>query len=112
MKQTPFPLKPAAIMMAIGAILNIALWLFAIFMFPSNEAAVLHYSVNIGIDFIGEAQQIILLPLIGLLIFIGNNILGLAIKKTDLSSAWLAWSSATIIQLILLGAFFLIMQAN
>lgn len=99
-------------MLLIGAFLNITLWLFAIFMFPQHEAAILHYSVNVGIDFIGEGQQIIVLPIIGLLILIGNNLLGSTIYKTDISSAWLAWSTAPIIQLILLGAFFLIWRAN
>lgn len=112
MKVSTLIKRPAIIMMLGGAFLNVTLWLLAIFMFPQHDVAVLHYSVDVGIDFIGAGRQIIVLPAIGLLVLIGNNLLGLAIYRTDNSSAWLAWSSATIIQLILISAFFLIWQAN
>jgi hypothetical protein len=104
--------KPPTAAFLIALMLNIALWIFAVSLFPQHEAAVLHYSVNVGIDFIGEGQQIIILPLIGLLALIGNSILGAAIYKTDITSAWLAWGTAPVIQLILIGAFFLIWRAN
>jgi hypothetical protein len=112
MKQAKVFKRPVVVMMLIGVVLNAVLWLFSLFGFPKHDVAILHYSVDVGIDFIGEGKQIIVLPAIGLLILVGNYILGSAVYKADKSSAWLVWSTAPIIQLILISAFFLIWRAN
>jgi len=95
-----------------AVVLNLALWLLAVFAFPQHDTAILHYSIDVGIDFIGQRQQIIVLPIIGLCILIGNLLLGWAIHHTHSMSAWLLWSITPIVQLILIGSFLLIWQAN
>jgi multidrug transporter EmrE-like cation transporter len=77
-----------------------------------NPTAILHYSIDVGIDFIGQGKQIIVLPLAGLLLLIGNTVLGAALKRADIRSAYILWASIPIIQIILQGAFILIWQVN
>lgn len=114
MKQKDWSKKsPLGIILTISILLNIALWLQASLMFShDNPAAILHYSIDVGIDFIGQGKQIIVLPLIGFLLLIGNTVLGVGLKRADIRSAYILWSAIPVIQLILQGAFILIWQVN
>jgi len=105
-------IRPWIFIIVFSLVLNIILWLSAFFLFPSSDAAVLHYSVGIGIDFIGAGRQIYLLPIIGLIVLIGNTLLGIVIQHTDLRSSWLLWSIIPPVHLVLLGSFFLIWWIN
>lgn len=104
--------RPLLLIIALSAVLNIALWLLVFFLFPASDAAVLHYSIGIGIDFIGSARQVYLLPAIGLIVLFGNTLLGITIKNTDIRSAWLLWSIIPPVQLVLFGSFYLIWWIN
>jgi len=104
--------RPGVLAFVVSAIANAVLWYITIFIFPKQETTVLHYSVDLGIDFIGTGQQIYLLPIIGLAALVGNGLIGLAIRRADSVSALLAWWTAPFIQIILIGALILIYQAN
>lgn len=105
--------SPLIIILTISILLNAALWLQTFLMFSQDDTtAILHYSIDIGIDFIGQGKQIIVLPLVGLLLLIGNTVLGAGLKRADIRSAYILWSVIPIIQLILQGAFILIWQVN
>jgi hypothetical protein len=103
---------PLALIIVLSVILNIALWLAVTFFVPDTDSTVLHYSIGVGIDLIGSGGQIYLLPLIGLLILIGNTLLGFFLKPTDIRSSWLLWSVVLPVHLILLCSFILIILAN
>lgn len=97
----------------LGAALNAGLWYAAMKIFPQDDpAAVLHYSIDVGIDFIGEGKQIIALPLIGSLILIMNTVVGLALARADLRTSWILWSISPIAQIILAAAFYLLWRIN
>ena len=97
----------------ISLALNILLWGLALFVFPHDEpSAVLHYNIDVGIDFIGESKQIIMLPVAGLLLLVGNSLLAAVLRTTDFRAAKLLHYITPIIQLILIGAFVLVWQAN
>lgn len=94
-------------------ILNAILWALALFLFPHDSPnAVLHYNIDVGIDFIGESRQIIMLPIAGLLLLFGNSLLAAVLRSTDRRAAWLLCYITPILQLILISAFFLVWQAN
>lgn len=104
--------KFALVCILSGIVLNIFLWSLVLFVFPQHEAAILHYSVDVGIDFIGEGHQIRVLPTVGLCILAGNLFLGLALFKVDKVSSWLFWSMIPVAQIVLIGAYYLIWRAN
>ncbi len=58
------------------------LLLFSVLYIASNislysDATFLHYTVGIGVDLIGTKSKIFVLPLIGLMILIGNTVMSL-----------------------------------
>jgi hypothetical protein len=104
---------PLTAVLLTSLLLNVVLWLLPWMFFPYNDTgAVLHYNVDIGIDFIGQGRQIFLLPLIGLLVAVGNSMLGYVLYHADRRSTWVYWGIIPLVQIILIGAFFLIWQAN
>jgi len=104
---------PSAVIFLSSLILNALLWTLSLFLFPYNDpSAILHYSVGVGIDFIGEGRQIITLPICGLILIVGNFILGTSIKNIDKTVAYTIWSVTPIIQIILIAAFALVYFAN
>lgn len=107
-----FLLRPLVYILVISAILNVVLWAMVILLFPATEEAVLHYSIGVGIDFIGASRQIYLLPVIGLIVLFGNTFLGLAIRRTDNRSAWLLWSVIPPVHFILLISYLLLWLVN
>lgn len=82
-------------------------------LFPTDsEAAVLHYTVGSGIDFIGSGEQIKALPMIGLALLLINLSLGYMIVRASVLAAWIFWSSLPFIQVILGAAFLILWRHN
>ncbi len=101
------------IITGISLILNAVLWLLTWRLFPlHNPAAVLHYNAGSGIDFIGNGEQIKMLPLIGLVLLVVNVSLGRIIRRASLAAAWIFWSSLPFLQIILLAAFVMLWRFN
>src|SRR5687768_8522230 len=92
-----------------AAVLNAVLWFLAMRVFPhETPAAVLHYSIDVGIDFVGEGTQITSLPLLGLLLLVFNTVLGIALLRADQRASWVLWCTMPILQVLLLIAFYLL----
>lgn len=105
--------SPAWLLFGTSIVLNGILWALAATFFPKDDpVTILHYSVGVGIDLIGEGSEIMLLPLVGLIIMIGNTVLGRIIAASSYRAAWIIWSSIPIVQAILLGAFLLLWRQN
>lgn len=97
----------------LSLILLLALVLGSWFTFPRQTSAViLHYSVGVGIDFIGEGNQIRTLGLIGGIFFLTNLILGHGIYASNRAAAWILWGINPIVQAFLLIAYLLLWQLN
>lgn len=100
-------------LLGVSAALNALLWLSAAALFPKAvPVAILHYSVLGGVDFIGASHQIYILPLIGLLVLIGNIIVGLMVRQISIRSAWVLWASTILIQTVLIISFFILWKLN
>lgn len=105
--------KPLPIIFGSSLLLNAITWFIAIFAFPkAGPAAILHYTVPLGVDFIGESRQIYVLPTIGLIVLAGNLATGWLIRRSSHRAAWLLWMALPGIQIILLTATILLWQFN
>jgi len=68
------------LLMGSSLFLNIALFLFFYFFIKqSSIPIVLHYNVDLGVDYFGEVKSIFILPIAGIIIFLLNGILALKI---------------------------------
>lgn len=89
--------------------LNIILWLFVAYYFrPSSDPVALHYNIYFSIDQFGLWYKAYIMPALGLFVLMLNGILGLYMYKKDVLVSYFLFSSAAILQVILLFAVFLI----
>lgn len=112
----PFSLHPSRILWLLiggGIGINALLWLLSFLLFPQESpAAILHYSIGIGIDFVGEGGKIIMLPVIGTIFIIVNTLVGYAVRSISYRAAWMVFISIPLVQLILLAAFAFLWRIN
>lgn len=93
--------------------LNAGLWILVFLTFPKDApAAVLHYSVGIGIDFVGQGRQIMALPIVGTVLLIMNTALAFFLSTSSRRAAAALWTTAPVIQLILIAAYLSIWSMN
>lgn len=99
--------------LAASAILNGLLWFATLRLFPRDlPIAILHYSIGVGIDLIGEGNQIHVLPAVGSVLLVGNFLLGMVVNRVSRKAAWLMWGAVPFIQLVLGMAFVLLWRLN
>jgi len=106
-------MKPAVLVIGASVLINGGTWLATWLLFPDRDSAlVLHYTVNVGIDFVGQGQHITVLPLTGSLLLLMNIVVGLAAYAADTRVSWVMWAVLPLLQAIVAGAVFLIWQIN
>jgi hypothetical protein len=94
-------------------VFNGGLWLLVLLTFPRQApVSVLHYSVGVGIDIIGQGREILTLPLIGTMTLAGNVLLAWWLRRANQRAAWIFLSINPIIQAILLAAYILLWRLN
>lgn len=97
----------------VSVLLNSVLWVLALTLFPTDTpAAILHYSVGAGVDFIGEGQRIVSLPIVGTVVILLNCALAYGMRDTSKRFVWLFLSIMPLIQIVLLTAFALLLRVN
>lgn len=81
--------------------------------FPRDvPAAVLHYSVGVGIDFIGGGSQIVVLPAVSTVLLVLNALLALALRRINVAAVWILVGGAAVVQVLLVAAYFFILALN
>jgi len=106
-------LRPLAVVVGITAVLNAGIWFAALQYFPSDDTSlVLHYSVDVGIDFVGQGSHITVLPLTGAILLLLNLIVGLAATSADKRVSWVLWGAMPLFQIVLAAALFFIWHVN
>jgi hypothetical protein len=101
------------IILAVSVVLNITLWTLVLWLFPKDTPVViLHYSVGVGVDFIGQSRQIMVLPLIGTVILGANSILAWAVGRASDRAAWMFLGITPIIHILLIMAFIVLWRLN
>lgn len=85
-------------------ILNLLNWLFVYYInsIASQNLAILHYNVNLGVNLIGNFSQLYIIPLIGLFFTLFNLILLMNIYKEGKFIIHLLLASSIAVNLILL----------
>lgn len=97
----------------ISVVINLGLWVVAWRLFsPEESAATLHYSAVVGVDFIGESHHVYLLPLAGLLVLLGNAVLGWLIRRTSTRASVIVWIAMLVVQVILALSFVTLWRLN
>lgn len=101
-----------AFIAAAAVILNGIAWGIAWF-FPRDEsAAILHYTSQVGIDFVGEGRHIMVLPAMGSLILVLNLLVGRLIMNADTRTPWVLWSATPMVQILLILALLFLRSLN
>lgn len=91
--------------------INIALWVFLkIFIKPGPVPLTLHYTIYFGPDLLGEAWQVLTIPLVGLVIILINVFLGFLIYPRDRFTAYFLLGILPVVQIFLwIGAISLVL---
>jgi len=94
-------------------IINLSMWIFLLNnKIEGNYPIILHYNLLFGVDYLGNYEKVFLMPMIGIIIFIFNTLLGYYLyAKEKLASYFLQFNSL-IIQLFLFFAAYLIIKVN
>lgn len=101
------------VLVGIGIVLNAVLWILVTTTFPKDSpAAVLHYSVGVGIDFIGPGGQIYALPSIGTALLVANTALAYILAAVSRRAVWVFIGIIPFIQTILLAAYLMLWRLN
>lgn len=95
----------------ISVVANISLWIFLkLFIKPGPVPLTLHYTIYFGPDLLGEAWQVLTIPLVGLVIILINISLGFLIYLRDRFTAYFLISILPVVQIFLwIGAITLVM---
>lgn len=101
------------VLLAISILLNAALWILVVTTFPKDSpAAVLHYSVGVGIDFIGPGGQIYTLPSIGTALLVANAALAYILAAVSRRAVWVFIGVIPIVEVVLLAAYLMLWRLN
>ncbi len=119
MKLDLFPLKLYMKKLSIGGFfgvglaMNIFVWLWLWLHIPQElEELFLHYNILFGVDLIGPAWQVYLVPLSGFMIILVNFLLGWALFKKDTFASFILNFVACLVQLFLVIDAFLLVLLN
>lgn len=94
-------------------LLNIVLWAGVLLTFPKNApAAVLHYTVGVGVDFIGESGQIMVLPIAGTVLLVLNVLFAYILRGASAAAVWMLVGTSALVQLIFLVAYIYLLTLN
>jgi len=93
-----------------GLVLNIVIWIYVGFGMPDVGWDIpLHYVANMGIDLWGEAQQLLILPAVGLVILVAGAFSSIIIfRRARLAARALIISTAAAQVVVLAGAVLII----
>lgn len=109
----PRHIKVLGALVGSSLVFNGLIWWLTLTLFPvDSAAAILHYTIDVGVDFIGEGKQITSLPLIGSGIILFNAVMGVSLLRADQRASWLLWSIMPAAQLVLVLAFYLLREVN
>lgn len=119
MKLTFFPLKlyikklSTRGFFAIGLALNLFVWLWLWLHIPRElDELFLHYNILFGVDLIGPAWHVYLVPLSGLIILLVNFIVGWTLYKKEPFASHILNFTACFIQLFLVIDAYLLVLLN
>lgn len=94
-------------------LVNFTAWaLIFIFLGKEKFNIILHYNVLFGVDFKGSAEQVFIIPLIGLIIFFLNAIITKLVYRREKFIAYLLLSTSLVCQVFAVIAIIAIIMIN
>ena len=90
--------------------LNLILWLWLLWQIKGLPGNIpLHYNIYFGIDALGEKQELLYLPLIGLVFGLADFLFGaLGFEREKILGYFLAGTASLVQLILLLASFFII----
>jgi hypothetical protein len=89
----------------VGFLLNIVAWLIIYLKIrPTSEIVPLHYNIFYGVDYAGSGYYIYLIPLVGIIILLGNFILYRISKRSEDFAGKMLVAVSVIVQVFILIA--------
>jgi Bacterial PH domain/Domain of unknown function (DUF1648) len=86
-----------------GIILNLVLFGLLLFRYPRLPNLLpLHYDITGAVDRIGSRSDVFALPAIGLIVWVTNGFLGMALYRRERVASYIAWSGAAVVQIFFL----------
>jgi hypothetical protein len=73
---------------------------------------ILHYNLFFGVDFLGNYNMVFLIPLVGVMVFVANSLLGHIFYKAEKLAAYILTINIFLVQCFLLLASYLIVAVN
>ena len=96
-----------------SVVLNAILWALVLMTFPKHDpSAILHYTVGVGVDFVGSGWQIFVLPSIGLAMLILNALLARLVRLASEVAYWIFWASLPLMEVLLIGTYIILLRLN
>ncbi len=94
--------------------LNILLWLIAVkaVMASGRQLTILHYNIDFGVNLVGEAKKILVIPLLGLLVALINLVLAFVVYQVNVFLRHLLLAGAVMVNFLLLAALAAIYFVN
>lgn len=93
------------VFLSLGLLLNAGLFAYLCWRYPGLPSIVpLHFDAAGMVDRSGVRSSLFVLPLIGLLVWGGNGALGLLLRTREGVAAYLLWSGALLVQVLLIAA--------
>lgn len=94
--------RPAHILLGLGLLLAAALFAYLCWRYPGLPATVpLHFDTTGAVDRSGARRSLFVLPVIGLLIWGANGVLGLILRSRERVAAYLLWGGTLLAQVLL-----------
>lgn len=105
--------RPQVIITLIAVVANSLAWIIVWRVFPrTDSAAILHYTSSVGIDFIGQGNSIISLPIAGLFIIIFNGLMAATTYHADHRTSWLFGAGSLLVQFLLILILLFLWRIN
>ena len=103
--------KYSLIVLGLAIISNLSIWLILYYRIePSEYPIPLHYNVYTGIDAVDYWYKIFIIPAFGLLSIIINSLIGLYFNLREKLISYLMYTSALLIQLMLIVSSIILTQ--
>jgi hypothetical protein len=96
-----------------SAFLNIFLW---IFLFQNQKESdypvILHYNLFFGVDYLGNYNEVFIIPVVGVVVIFVNSILGHFLYRRERLASYFLSFNMIVVQIFLLLAGYLIVRIN
>ncbi|MBT3816766.1 MAG: hypothetical protein HOE80_00245 [Candidatus Magasanikbacteria bacterium] len=104
---------PILLMVGTTLLMHIFMWFWLLWNIrPQEDSIFLHYTVLFGVDFSGPWHYILYLPIIGLVIFIINTLLGWILYQKDHLASYLLQAAAVFVHIFLVIVTLLLVFLN